>query len=251
MFEQLNNINKKDLYSEKANDLLRKTKQYLESDLRNIDSKFSKAEYEFYRNLNYLISYKSEGLKKYFPFFISDTVKNNLKLLKEINDLFENKIKVIKTFYEKDILIIDEFHTYAKQTLSKGHLFYCEETYKDCLWRQGSLGKIMFNYLSYQIRINPYKLTREYLDEIKIYFSLRGLNLDNEDETRKANDFFSKNKDPFGIVISHPDKMHSLFPPVDGVGIAGKIRLAVLCVIPQSDELFDRIANDVMKKYAE
>ena len=239
IFEQLNSIASNDLFKKPATALLNDIKQYLQTEVKNIEAKFSKSEYKFYKSINYYISNKTGGLKKYLPFLVSDAEKTNTELLKEISALFDKKTSAIKSFYGKDILIVDEFLTYTKQKLKTGELFFYEPDYKDALWTKKEFPRNMFSYLAYQIRTNPNSLTTNYIEDMKGYFSFIGLSMNDEEKTIKANHYFSKTKDPFSFNI--PERYND---------VRSEIQMAVV-VMSQNEKLLGQIANDVIEKYAD
>ncbi|MCD8450353.1 hypothetical protein LNI98_11705 [Tenacibaculum dicentrarchi] len=239
IFEQLNIFSSNELLNSSATELLLETYEYLKSDTKNSDTKFSLNEFKFNKKINYFLSNKNIGIKKYLPFLITNSENINTNLLNEISILFAKKNNKIKSFYEKDILIVEEFLAYSKQKIKSREVFFYEPEHKDSLWTSKEFPENMFNYLAYQIKSNPTILTNNYIEDMKGYFSFIGLSMEDEEKTRKANHYFSKTKDPFNFNI-----------PQIYDNVKSEIQMSVV-VISRNEELLGQIAEDVIKKYGD
>lgn len=239
VFDQLYIFSTKDLINRSITELLIETNEYLKYDIKNIDTKFSINQFKLDNKIKYHLANKGNGIKKYLPFLITSSEKINNDLLNEISILFDKKNDLIKSFYNTDILIVEEFLVYATQKLKIGELFFYESAYKEALWTKKEFPRNMFNYLAYQIRTNPEILTTKYIEDMKEYFSLIGLSIDDEEKTKKANHYFTKTKNPFSFNI--PERYED---------VSSEIQMAVV-VMSGNQKLIEQITNDVIKRYGE
>lgn len=217
-------------------DFLIQLKKYLEYELENPICKFSKEEMDFSRRNGWSLHLKPIGIRRYLPFLSSKSQKTNTKLSKEIHDLFKKKTDVITEFYKHDIEIVNDYIEYAKRKLGKGELFYFKPIYENCLWTKKEFPKNIYNYLSYQIRINPIRI-KNFEEDLKGYFSILGLGLNDKEKTKKANLYFTSTVDPFSFKI-----------PEEYNDVSSEIYLSVT-VMAENEKLFDRIMNDVKIKF--
>ena len=187
--------------------------------------------------VKYTINDNPKGLKKIMPFLISNSEKANLSILLEIDKLIVEKERIFKASYQKDISIVEEFISYAKNKLLTGEIFYYEKDYENYLWTRKEFPQNMFKYLSYQAQTNPRILTKKYIDDMKGYFALIGLGINDENKAKKANQYFSQSKDPFSFNI--PEKYND---------VKSDIYMSI-AVMTENENLLERIANDVFKKY--
>lgn len=237
IFDNLNSLTSNHLLKSSSTDLLIQTTEYLKSDLENFEAKFLENEFRFQKEIKNYLQNKRVGIKRYLPFLITNSEKINTTLLYKIKDLFHKKNNSIKAFYERDILIVAEFLKYAKQRINTGEIFFYEPNYNDALWTKKEFPKNMFNYLSYQIRTNPKILTSNYIEDMKGYFSLIGLAMNDEEKTKKANNYYSETKDPF--LFNIPEKYND---------VRSDIQMAVV-VMSGNERLLGQIAKDVIEKY--
>lgn len=237
IFDNLNSLISNDLLKSSSTDLLIQTTEYLTYDVENFDAKFIENEFRFQNEIKNYLQNKNVGIKRFLPFLITNTEKINTTLLYKTLDLFHKKNNSIKAFYERDILIVTEFLKYAKQKINTGEIFFYEPNYNDALWTKKEFPKNMYNYLSYQIRTNPNMLTTNYIEDMKGYFSLIGLAMNDEEKTKKANHYYSETKDPF--LFNIPAKYND---------VRSDIQMAVV-VMSGNERLLGQIATDVIEKY--
>lgn len=168
---------------------------------------------------------------------VSKTEKINCELLKEIDSLVDKKKGVIKTIYQKDISIVEEFLRYTKQKLKTGEIFYYEKDYEKYGWTKTDFPNKMYSYLAYQIRVNPDCLTTNYVVNMKGHFAFIGLGLMDQSKVKKANHYFTKTKNPLSFKI--PETYND---------VSSEILMSV-AVMSENENLLGRIADDVIKKY--
>ena len=219
---------------------LTQIKNYLHADLENPNCKFTGCEMQFIGTSDYFIKNKFGGIKKYFTFLLLSAVESkSLRLLKEIETLTNKKREKIKSLYETDISNVEEFIIYAKQKIKTKELFYFLGSHKNYKCTKKEFGQNLYNFFSYKARINPNRLSPEFIEEMKGYYSLVGLGINDERLTKLANNYFITKSDPFSLNI--PEKYRE---------VQGEILMA-MSIMSQCEKLLERIANDVNIKYAE
>lgn len=212
---------------------------FLKKEILNPECRFRKYEYEFSHKIKTLIEKRSTGLKKIFPFLISTSEIDNLNLLKQIDTLYDTKREAITAMYSSDISVVDAYIKFAVSKLKKGEVFFYIPEYKDCPWTKKDFPMNMYRFLCYSLRINPYKLSKEYIDELMGYFALYTLGLEDKEITNKVNEYFVTSKDPFEFNIS--EKFREVRPEIFNS-----------VVLMSRNELFlQKIAESAIKKYGD
>ena len=210
---------------------------FLVNGLKNNDLFFSEIELNFSKNTRYYLANYTHFFDRHLPYLTSQSRQQNINLLKKINKLFDTKIKLIQSFYKNDILIVEEYMTYARKMMSTGEMFFFYKDYENISWTKKEFPTNMLNYLSYQVRLNPKHLTENYLKFMQSHFIFSVLVMDNKEKVIKINQYFSKVKDPFSsnITSRYDDvspEIRMLFP-----------------IVLSSENLFLEIVRVIKDKY--
>ncbi|MET4082690.1 hypothetical protein ABIB40_002650 [Pedobacter sp. UYP30] len=238
VFLKLNKLDFKQTLSIAGTELLKEIEAYLKLDLKNIELKYSEDEHKFSKTVIYYFNQEKGFLKKTFSFLISKVELYNTKLLNNIRFLIEQKENVIKSLYEHDIRIVEEYMVYAEDMMKSGEFFFYKKAYEDVFWTKKEFPKNMFNYLCFRIRTNPKGLTEHHVEFMKGHFTFHTLGMDDYEKVIKINQYFSKTNDPFSPDI--PSRYEDVRP---------EIRM-LLPMVLSSEKLFLRIVKDARLKYS-
>jgi hypothetical protein len=211
IYKEILKLNEKSIYKKSTTTLLKQVEKFLENDSQYIFAKFSNAEYDFSKRINYLNKQELSSIKKYLPFIQSQSEITNRKIITTIYNLFEKKKEIIKSNFKSDIEIVNNFIKYVIYKLKSKEVFYCIPDYDNISWTKKSFIKNLSNYFLYMLRLNPKSLDNQYIDNMKGYYSYIGLGIENKSKTDLANDYFITNKDSFNFGYnSIPEKYNEV-----------------------------------------
>lgn len=199
VFKELLNLNDKILYHKKATYFLQQVESYLQTNNTYIFTRFSNDEFIFSKKISSLKNIELSSLKKYFPFLQSQSEKVNREIILELDNLFYDKMIFISRQYTSDIQAVNDYLKYAKERIKSSEIFYYTPDYNEVNWTKNNFLKNLSNYFQYKLRQNPKNLNSNYINDMKGYYSIISLGLDNKAKTDLANNYFKTNKDAFNF----------------------------------------------------
>lgn len=220
VFDKISELYDNQFYKKSSTVLLEQVVSFLKIDSEYLFTKFSSAEYELSRKINYLNSIDVSGLKKHLTFLQSQSERNNRITINEISILFDKKNETIKKYYKDDIAIVNSFLKYATYKLKEKEVFFYITDYQNSSWVKKSFKKNLSNYFIYKLKLNPSNLDDKYIDDMKGYYSFVGLGIETKEKTDLANHYFRTNKNAFNFGLnSIPEKYNEVYSEINMVPI--------------------------------
>jgi hypothetical protein len=190
LFLELNSKSSSLLFKKRTTMSLLLIAEYLEFKGEKKSLYFSKPEFDFYNSVSVLSLYGMSDFKRKYPFFVTNSEKINWKLINKINDLFEDKVLRIKEVFKVDIKIVEEFFKFSsyKRDVLKEE-FYSPQDTKYASWNENNFMDHFLNFIKCQLLLNPKGLSDSFLQKILHYFLIFGLNIEDEEKVKIANEF--------------------------------------------------------------